>query len=120
MACTARGSCTVAMTRSRPPQRGQARTSKANTRRIRAAQVHAPGATATRGLVLASCAFRSGSPIADDLRAPPSMRGVEAVVQEQVHGGPRDDGRELLQESMGSKSKCNVPSRHTVLSATRT
>jgi hypothetical protein len=26
MACTARGSCTVAMTRSRPPQRGQART----------------------------------------------------------------------------------------------
>jgi len=31
MACTARGSCTVAMTRSRPPQRGQARTSMSNT-----------------------------------------------------------------------------------------
>ena len=49
MACTARGSWTVARTRSRPPQRGQARTSRANTRRIRAAQVHAPGVPAARG-----------------------------------------------------------------------
>lgn len=41
MACPARGARTVAMTRSRPPQRGQARTSRSNTRGIRAAEVHA-------------------------------------------------------------------------------
>jgi hypothetical protein len=29
------------------------------------------------------------------------MRGEDAVIQEQVHRGPRDDGRELLQEFDG-------------------
>ena len=38
----------MAMTRSRPPQRGQARTSKSNTRRTRAAQAHAAGGPAAR------------------------------------------------------------------------
>ena len=60
MAWTARGSCTVAMTRSRPPQRGQVRTSKSNTRRIRAAQVHAPGVPAARGLASNWRALDSG------------------------------------------------------------
>jgi Zinc-binding dehydrogenase len=44
------GSCTVTMTRSRPPQREQARTSKSNTRRIRAAQGQALAAPVARGL----------------------------------------------------------------------
>ncbi len=48
MARTTAGSWTVAMARSRPPHRGQARTSKANTRRIHAAQVQACGRPAGR------------------------------------------------------------------------
>ncbi|OGK77897.1 MAG: hypothetical protein A2X52_03930 [Candidatus Rokubacteria bacterium GWC2_70_16] len=48
MACTTRGSWTVAMTRSRASQRGQARTSRASTRRIKAAQVQAFGVPAAR------------------------------------------------------------------------
>ena len=37
------GSCSVAIRRSRPPQRGHARTSMANARCMRAAQVQARG-----------------------------------------------------------------------------
>jgi hypothetical protein len=39
--------------------------------------------------------------VVDDLRAPASTRGEEAVIQKQVHRGSRDDGRELLQEFDG-------------------
>jgi hypothetical protein len=50
---------TVAMSRSRRPQRGQARTSRSNTRRIRAAQVPAPRVPAARGLASRSRAWTS-------------------------------------------------------------
>ena len=43
MVCTARGFCTAAMTRSRPAQRGQARRSRASSRRTSAAQVPGRG-----------------------------------------------------------------------------
>jgi hypothetical protein len=61
MACTAKGSCTAAMTRSRPPQRGQARTSRLNTRRMSAVQVHARVGPAARGLASRSRASPSGA-----------------------------------------------------------
>jgi hypothetical protein len=61
MACTARGSWAEAMTRSRPPQQGQARTSRWNTRRIRAAQVHALGVPAARWLASSWRAVDSGA-----------------------------------------------------------
>src|SRR5262245_29418458 len=103
MAWTARGSCTVAMTRSRPPQGGQVRTSKSNTRRIRAAQVHAPGVSAARGLASTGRARwtqgsggRSGQPVSAVEHAGRGCRDTRAV-----HRGPRDDGRELLQEFDG-------------------
>jgi hypothetical protein len=44
---------------------------------------------------------RARAAVADDVRAPPSMRGEEAVIQNQVDRGSRDDGRELLQEFDG-------------------
>jgi hypothetical protein len=44
---------------------------------------------------------RARAAVADDVRAPPSMRGEEAVKQNQVDRGSRDDGRELLQEFDG-------------------
>ena len=49
MAWMASGSCMVAMTRSRPPQRGQARTSRWNTRRSNAGQVQTRAGLAARG-----------------------------------------------------------------------
>ena len=48
------GSWAGARTRSRPPQRGQARTSRSSTRRIRAAKVHGLGVPAARGLASSS------------------------------------------------------------------
>lgn len=61
MAFPARGSRTVAMTRRRPSQRGQARTSRAKTRRINAAQVQARVGTAAPGLAPSACAFGPGA-----------------------------------------------------------
>lgn len=97
---TTAGSSTVAMSRSRSPQRGQARTSRSNTRRIRAAQVHAPRGAggAGAGLAFARMDVRDRAAVADAVRAPASMRGENAVIQNQVDRGARDDGRELLHE----------------------
>ena len=61
MARTTAGSWTVAMTRSRPPHRGQARTSRANTRRINAAQVLACVRPAGRGVASSVRAMPSGA-----------------------------------------------------------
>jgi hypothetical protein len=36
--------------------------------------------------------------VADDLRAPARTRGEDAVIQEQVHRGPGNEGCQLLQE----------------------
>jgi hypothetical protein len=57
------------------------------------------------GAGLEGVAVRGRAAVADDLRAPARTRGEDAVIQEQVHGGPGNDDRQLLQESMGSKRK---------------
>jgi transposase len=69
-------------------RRGQARTSRLNTRRINAAQVQACVRTAARGsLELEGVVIRGRTAVADDLRAPACTRGEDAVIQKQVHRG---------------------------------
>ena len=67
------GSCSVAIRRSRPPQRGHARTSTANHRRRRG-----------RGL-------RHHAPVRDHTRAPAGARGQQTMAHQQVRLRPRDD-----------------------------
>ena len=78
------GSCTVAMTRRRPLQQGQARTSGSNTRHIRAVQVHAPGVPRTRGWPRARARCRPGSGGRSE-RAP---QGVRPRSRARHHAGP--------------------------------
>jgi len=51
-----------------------------------------------KGLELARVGGRGRAAIADGARPPASMRGEDTVIDEQVHRGPGDDGRKLLQE----------------------
>jgi hypothetical protein len=50
------------------------------------------------GLAFARMDVRGRAAVADAVRAPASMRGENAVIQNQVDRGARDDGRELLHE----------------------
>lgn len=81
-----------------------------------------PGVGGDRGVGLAreGGSVWGGAAVADDLGAPARARGEDAVVEKQVHRGTGDEGRKLLEDSMGSKRKWEVPSRHTVWSSTRT
>ena len=70
MARTIVGSWTVATMRRRPPQRGQAKTSRSNTRRIRVAQVEVGagnGAGAGASCGLEGRVGRGRAAVADDV-----------------------------------------------------
>ena len=53
---------------------------------------------AEAGLAFARMDVRGRAAVADAVRAPARMRGENAVIQNQVDRGARDDGRELLPE----------------------
>ena len=59
-----------------------------------------PGARGdgSAGAGLEGVAVRGRAAVADDLRAPARTRGEDAVIQEQVHRGPANEGCQLLQE----------------------
>jgi hypothetical protein len=80
---------TDTITRSWPPQRGQARTSRAKTRRISAAQVHAPGGPAAWGWLPAR-ACRSQGP-----GAPLPVPASPTAAQQRLRR--RADGRVLVE-----------------------
>jgi hypothetical protein len=62
-----------------------------------------PGARGdgSAGAGLEGVAVRGRAAVADDLRAPARTRGEDAVIQEQVHRGPGNEGCQLLQEFDG-------------------
>jgi hypothetical protein len=62
------------------------------------------------GAGLERVSVRGRATVADDLRAPARTRGEDAVIQEQVHRGPGNDGRQLLQEfGRNSVAECQLP-----------
>ena len=62
-----------------------------------------PGARedGSAGAGLEGVAVRGRAAVGDDLRAPARTRAEDAVIQEQVHRGPGNEGRQLLQEFDG-------------------
>ena len=62
-----------------------------------------PGARGdgSAGAGLEGVAVQGRAAVADDLRAPARTRGEDAVIQEQVHRGPGNEGCRLLQEFDG-------------------
>jgi hypothetical protein len=101
MAWTARGFWTLAITRSR------AATARASEDIEGEHAVHqrwpGPGARGdgSTGAGLEGVAVRGRAAVVDDLRAPARRRGEDAVIQEQVHRGPGNEGCQLLQEFDG-------------------
>jgi hypothetical protein len=78
------------------------------------------GADVRTGLDLGRLGGRGRAAVADDVRAPARMRGENAVIQNQVDRGEGMMAASFSRNSIGSKSRCEVPSCHTVLSSTRT
>src|SRR4029453_15767519 len=56
----------------------------------------AGGGGAGAGLEVGRVGVRGRTAVADGLAAPAGMWGEDAVIQNQVHRGPGDDGREFL------------------------
>ena len=108
---TARGSSTVAITRSRPPQRGQANTSIANAHRMRAAHVQLRGGggetRALRGVRDGGLGRRPT--IAHDLAAPARMRRKHPAVNDQVDLGPGRQRGQLREELEGLEHEVRCP-----------
>jgi hypothetical protein len=90
----------VATTRSRPPQGEEARTSRSSARRSNAAQVQACRGDGGAGLGREDGGVWGRAAVAGDC-ARQRARGEDAVVEEQVHCGAGDKGRQLLQEFDG-------------------
>ena len=113
---TATGSSTVAITRSRPPQRAHANTSIANARRMRPAHVSCaagaapgPGAARAVGDGARRHDLRCRPAIAHDPRAPARMRREHAVVEEQVDLGPGGERGQLRKELEGLEHQVGRP-----------
>ena len=88
------GSSTVASTRSRAPQRGQASTSSANARRMRAAQVQLRGGRGAR-------ASLGGGPASAGRRAPLSGAGYFLVYLPLTHNYEHIGQANLLRGLLG-------------------
>ena len=95
------GSCSVAISRSRPPQCGHASTSIAKARCMRAAQLQArePLFASTLSAPAASGAKAVGSHATrDHALAPAGARGQQTMANQQVRCRPRCHRRQTLQQ----------------------
>ena len=61
----------------------------------------------------ASLRLEGGAAVADDVRAPARPRGEDAVIQQQIHCGARNEGGELLEEFDGLEEevRCAITPR---------